>query len=223
MVIRFRPRKLGEKPDSITRRWDVYPKEGDSDYAKVNPQNFRPIFTNEQLTASLRATFLEGPVLRASIVMDIDSLHRSIGESLALDAEAVKGMELAKDPSNTRWSMDSNNLLLLDNCIYVPNHNDLRLQVLHYFHDHPLAGHFGMNRTLESIRRSYTWPKIRDFVRDYINSCTICGRNKPRRHRPYGLLKPLPVPTRPWDSISMDFIEKLPNSNRYDAILVIVD
>lgn len=63
MVIHFRPGKLGEKPDSITRCWDVYPKEGDIGYAQVNPHNFRPIFTNEQLTTSLRATFLEGLML----------------------------------------------------------------------------------------------------------------------------------------------------------------
>src|SRR5579875_774520 len=69
----------------------------------------------------------------------------------------------------------------------------------------------------------YTWPKIHEFVWDYISSCTVCGRNKPRRHRPYGLLKPLPVPIRPWDSISMDFIEELPMSNGYNSILVIVD
>src|ERR1700742_1411259 len=30
MVICFRPGKLGEKPDALTRRWDIYPKEGDS-------------------------------------------------------------------------------------------------------------------------------------------------------------------------------------------------
>jgi hypothetical protein len=33
LLIHFRPRKLGAKPDSLTRRWDVYPKEGDKDYA----------------------------------------------------------------------------------------------------------------------------------------------------------------------------------------------
>lgn len=43
------------------------------------------------------------------------------------------------------------------------------------------------------------------------------------RHRPYGLLKPLPVPLQPWDSISMDFIEELPSSNGYKSILVIID
>jgi hypothetical protein len=59
MVIRFRPGKLGGKPDALTRRWDVYPKEGDTAFSQINPQNFRPIFTSDQLSASLNATFLE--------------------------------------------------------------------------------------------------------------------------------------------------------------------
>src|SRR6266481_5633918 len=42
-------------------------------------------------------------------------------------------------------------------------------------------------------------------------------------HRPYGLLKQLPIPERLWNSISMDFIEKLPKSSGYTSILVIVD
>ena len=41
LVIRFRPGKLGTKPDSLTRRWDFYPKGGNSDYTSVNPSNFR--------------------------------------------------------------------------------------------------------------------------------------------------------------------------------------
>ena len=38
LVIHFHPRKLGAKPDTLTRQWDVYPKEGDSGYAQVNPK-----------------------------------------------------------------------------------------------------------------------------------------------------------------------------------------
>ena len=222
-VIRFRPGKLGAKPDAMTRRWDVYPKEGDIGYAQVNPHNFRPIFTNDQLTTSLRATFLEGPVLRASVVMDFEAVHQSIREHYSSDGEAMAGLKLVDDPSNLRWTMGLDGLLRLDGRIYVPNFGDLRLQILRFFHDHPLSGHFGQNRTLEAVRRQYTWPKVREFVKDYVSSCTICGRNKPRRHRPYGLLKPLPVPSRPWDSISMDFIEQLPDSDGYTAILVVVD
>src|SRR5882724_9608644 len=42
-------------------------------------------------------------------------------------------------------------------------------------------------------------------------------------HKPYGLLKQLLIPKRPWNSISMDFFEKLPPSSGYTSILVIVD
>jgi hypothetical protein len=37
------------------------------------------------------------------------------------------------------------------------------------------------------------------------------------------MLKQLLVPEQPWNSISMDFIEKLPPSVRFDTMLVIVD
>ena len=47
--------------------------------------------------------------------------------------------------------------------------------------------------------------------------------SKSQRHHPYGLLKQLPIPERPWNSISMDFIEKLPMSNSSNTILVIIN
>jgi len=48
-------------------------------------------------------------------------------------------------------------------------------------------------------------------------------QSKPQCHKLYGSLKQLPIPERPWNSISIDFIEKLPSSSRFDTILVIVD
>ena len=81
----------------------------------------------------------------------------------------------------------------------------------------------GQNKTIELIRREYVWPGLRDFVKDYCKSCTTCMHSKPQHHRPYGFLKQLPIPERPWNSISMDFIEKLHGSDGYNAILVIVD
>src|SRR6266481_5785427 len=61
LVIRFCPGKLGTKPDTLTTRWDVYLKEGNSNYATANPQNLHPVFTSEQLAASLSATALSIP------------------------------------------------------------------------------------------------------------------------------------------------------------------
>src|SRR5882672_6668058 len=47
------PGKLRTKPDALTRQWEVYLKEGNSDYASVNPRNFCLVFTSEQLALSL--------------------------------------------------------------------------------------------------------------------------------------------------------------------------
>ena len=147
LVICFRPGKLGAKLDSLTRRWDVYLKEGERDYASVNPHNLCPVFTNKQLASSLRATLFYTPVLQASIIMDIQSLHSDICSALH-DNPAI-----SEHLSNLihRWSKDPEGLLQLDNHIYVPDMGNLRLKVLQHNHDHPVAGHFGQNQTIDLI------------------------------------------------------------------------
>ena len=152
--------------------------------------------------------------------MDLERLHESIRTSLKDDEVASHHLEDTSDP---HWKLEEDGLLLYKGKIYVPNLNDLRLQVLKFKHDHILSGHFGQNKTLQLIRRDYVWQKLRSFVIDYCRSCTICKHSKTPRHRPYGLLQQLPVPELPWNSISMDFIEQLPSSSGFTAILVVVD
>ena len=219
LIIHFRPGKLGTKPDALTRRWDVYPKGGNSDYASVNPSNLWPMFTQEQISVSFRATQLLEPVLWASVIMDQEQLN-----SVVLSALPDNPIFIAhqKEPKPC-WSVTPDGFLWQDNLIYIPDSNDLRLRVLWYKHDHILSGHPGQNKTIELIRRDYTWPSLWEFVKKYVKSCTTCMRAKPQRHKPYGLLKQLPIPERPWNSISMDFIETLLTSSGSDSILVIVD
>src|SRR6266849_831025 len=50
-----------------------------------------------------------------------------------------------------------------------------------------------------------------------------CAHAKVPCHKPFGLLKQLPIPERPWNSISMDFIEQLPSSSSFTSVLVVVD
>src|SRR5258708_7311023 len=61
------------------------------------------------------------------------------------------------------------------------------------------------------------------MVKDYMASCTTCACAKSVRHKPYGKLKQLPIPSQPWSSISMDFIKQLPASKDFSAILVVID
>jgi hypothetical protein len=150
MVIQFQPVKLGGKPDALTRRWDVYPNEGDTAFSQINPQNFRPIFTSDQLTASLNATFLEDVCLRASFVMDVDSLHHDIISHYPDDPAAVSGLASAtSEPSSSlHWTIDPTGLLLLNNRIYVlqvsgDTPDILHVRALQHKHDHILSNHFG--------------------------------------------------------------------------------
>ena len=46
MVIRFRSGHLGTKPNALTCHPDLYLKEGGKDFGKVNPSNFKPIFSS---------------------------------------------------------------------------------------------------------------------------------------------------------------------------------
>ena len=50
-TIRYRPGKLGAKPDALTRRPDVYPPAG-STYAQANSQNIQTVIKSSQLLAS---------------------------------------------------------------------------------------------------------------------------------------------------------------------------
>ena len=106
--------------------------------------------------------------------------------------------------------------------IFVPDDVELRKTLLNEIHDSPLAGHPGIQRLLSYVNRVFVGPRIRPDVIDYVNSCPQCQLAKPRNDKPYGVITPLQPPEEPWQDISMDFIGKLPSSNSYDAILVIV-
>jgi hypothetical protein len=76
---------------------------------------------------------------------------------------------------------------------------------------------------MELISCDFWWPQIWITIKDYVTTCNICFCSKAHYHRPYRLLRPLPIPKKPWSSISMDFIIDLPSSKAYDSIFVVVD
>ena len=107
--------------------------------------------------------------------------------------------------------------------LYIPKHDELRLYLLQQHHDVPSTGHCGQAKTFELIARDYTWFGMPKDVCRYIRNCHVCQRSLTPRHRPSGILRALPIPDRPWSSISMDFVTGLPWSYGNDAIWVVVD
>ncbi|OAA34053.1 pol protein [Beauveria brongniartii RCEF 3172] len=110
---------------------------------------------------------------------------------------------------------------------YVPS--TLQEQLVREIHEHPLHGHQGVGKTINRLRRSYDFPESRKTVQQVVDKCDICRKAKAARHAPYGELQPIPPPERAWQTVTMDFIVKLPKSKEpmtgaiYDSILVIVD
>lgn len=45
--------------------------------------------------------------------------------------------------------------------IFVPD--QARVQVLKLLHDHPLAGHFGITKTIDLVCRTFWWPDLEGF------------------------------------------------------------
>jgi transposase InsO family protein len=113
------------------------------------------------------------------------------------------------------WS-ESLNFTVIDN-------TEERSEILKQRHCSLVAGHFGVDRTYESIRKDFNWKNLKKDVKEFIAACSVCQKTKSSRQQQFGLLMPLPVAKGPWQSISLDYIVKLPLSCGFDSILVVVD
>jgi hypothetical protein len=60
-------------------------------------------------------------------------------------------------------------------------------------------------------------------IRDYTKGCEACQRAKPRKGPQLGKLSPLLILKGPWKEMTWDLIGPLPESSRYNAIVVCID
>ena len=120
-------------------------------------------------------------------------------------------------------TIDAADRLLFRSRRWVPDNEPLRTRIIQETHDSYLTGHPGRNMTYAIVARQLYWPNLSDDVRRFVDNCDKCGANTVWRQRRQGLLKPLPVPSRIWKDISMDFIEKLPMSDGNTNLMVIID
>lgn len=75
---------------------------------------------------------------------------------------------------------------------------------------HEVLGHYGYQCTSEYVCRWYWWPKIVSDTREFCKTCSACQQVKGGNKPPAGKLHTLPIPSKPWDSIGMDFVGPFP-------------
>ena len=99
--------------------------------------------------------------------------------------------------------------------------------VITQFHQHLVAGHWGIPRVTASLQRHFVMHRARHFVLQHVRTCASCQLANVEHTKTRGLLQPLTIPTRKWQYVHMDWIVKLPpvvyQCRTYDQVLVFTD
>lgn len=115
-----------------------------------------------------------------------------------------------------------NGYLFKGNRLCIPQHS-IRELLIREVHEGGLAGHFGIEKTVEVLNGYVYWPRVKRDVEHVIRRCLVCQRAKSNSLN-HGLHLPLPVPHAPWEDVSLDFVTGLPRTQRKsDSIMVVVD
>ena len=111
----------------------------------------------------------------------LSELQESDEEARKIRVEGLNGYE------------EINEVLYHQGLPFVPE--TIRTEIINRHHDDPLARYFGIDKTKDLVGRKYYWPSLRRDIEAYVKGCGVCLGSKAVRHKPYGDLQFLPVPT----------------------------
>ncbi|KAH6787578.1 hypothetical protein C2S52_007130 [Perilla frutescens var. hirtella] len=122
------------------------------------------------------------------------NLKTRIRELTKEDPTAQGLINLVEQKKTRNFWLEEGLLKTKGNQLYVPKGGDLRRSII-----------------------------MRDEIEMFVRTYIVCQQDKADQHKKARLLEPLPIPSRPWKSVSMDFITGLPKVGDLDAIVVVVD
>lgn len=93
-----------------------------------------------------------------------------------------------------------------------------QMKVIEVFHNSPISGHFGIRKTVLKLKQRYVWKYMRKMVRDYINKCDKCLRNKQTKHIKEEMII-TESPNTGFETVEIDTVGPLRISNGYRYIL----
>lgn len=219
--IRFRPGKMNALADALSRRDEDVMNQNEVKLQARNqtllPENLLDSRIVEELAAQQASSAEVSPVELDDFTL-IDQILQANRTSTELDDYRKQA---GKD--NSPWNI-LNGLLTWNDQLVVPDTNShLRTQLLKEVHNQISTAHPGRNKTKRLVKSRYYWPGLSRDVERFVANCHTCRRTMNPRDSPPGLLKPLPIPNRPWQHISMDF-QTLPKArNGCDTVFVVVD
>lgn len=98
----------------------------------------------------------------------------------------------------------------------------MRENILKRFHDDPMAGHYGIDKTIHRIAQHYYWSGMRSQIAKYVKSCLECQRYKSTNLKPAGLLQTVASGQR-FEVIAIDLVGPLPRTSRGNQWILVVE
>ena len=98
-----------------------------------------------------------------------------------------------------------------------------RQDVLQLAHDHCLAGHMGIRKTLDRVMRHFFWPGVKSDVAEHCRTCHVCQViGKPNQKIPPAPLHPIPAIGEPFERILIDCVGPLPRTKSGNQYLLTI-
>jgi transposase InsO family protein len=212
-IIEYQEGKHNAVADGLSRRPDHKPPtESDSMTIAVATVSARTIIdVGRDLKRDIIAAYLSDPLCFSILAKLNQSPPSMIASSVTVTV------------ADSEWKLVDGLITTPTGRVRIPDTPSIKLRIVQECHDVPLGGHVGSQKTIANVTRRFIWPKLHEYVREYVSTCVPCQRNKPSTQLPIGLLQPLPIPEGPWQTVTMDLITALPRTQAgHDAIVVFV-
>lgn len=103
-------------------------------------------------------------------------------------------------------------------CFIPKGHRLSLLRVFHDEHEHP-----GSDKTIDLIMKHFWFPGLRSFAQKYVSHCVVCLSHKKVPRAPHQPIHSWEKPDSPFETIHVDALGPLPESNGYRYVLIVVD
>lgn len=152
-----------------------------------------------------------------------ENMNKSINFHFILSTRDELNWPKLKDITAHIFSNIKCRLCFVNNFIIKLNTQDDIQTVLKEFHDNPLGGHEGLERTIKRIEERYSWKSMKQDVKSYIDKCDFCQKNKILRKNKIPM-KITSTSSKPFDKIYLDIVGPLPTTKKgNNYILTIQD
>ena len=173
----------------------------------------------DNLVVDTLSCAFDAHVSLSAITMPIPTWLHSVQQGYVNDSSSSEIIQpLASHPSVVPHFSWEGSSLRYKGHLVLPQSTDIKHPVFYELHSFPLVRHSRFMKTYERVRCHLFWKGMQWEIQHMVSECAPCQHHQGETTCLSGFLEPLPIPTRIWTYISMDFIQGLP---KYGGKIVI--